>query len=222
MKTVTSVSGGKTSAMMALEFPTDHYIFAVVLVIALGFGGYQGYQAYAAHQGEKASRLLTEFEQAIAEQNATKAEALAASLAADHEGSMHHALAAMRMAKSLVGAGSLEKAAAWLEPIKDHSDEGLAWITRLRLSSLYIDLNQLEKALGVLNEAEPVEAVLAQVNDRRGDVLVLLGRNDEARTAWKAALAAWGGEPPKSAAADLVSRKLASLPSFMAEPAIRQ
>jgi hypothetical protein len=31
MKSVTSVSGGKTSAMMALEFPTDHYIFAVVL-----------------------------------------------------------------------------------------------------------------------------------------------------------------------------------------------
>jgi len=31
MKTVTSVSGGKTSAMMAIEFPTDHYIFAVVL-----------------------------------------------------------------------------------------------------------------------------------------------------------------------------------------------
>lgn len=31
MKTVTSVSGGKTSAMMALEFPTDHYIFAIVL-----------------------------------------------------------------------------------------------------------------------------------------------------------------------------------------------
>ena len=31
MKSITSVSGGKTSAMMALEFPTDHYIFAVVL-----------------------------------------------------------------------------------------------------------------------------------------------------------------------------------------------
>jgi len=31
MKTVSSVSGGKTSAMMAIEFPTDHYIFAVVL-----------------------------------------------------------------------------------------------------------------------------------------------------------------------------------------------
>lgn len=31
MKTVTSVSGGKTSSMMAIEFPTDHYIFAVVL-----------------------------------------------------------------------------------------------------------------------------------------------------------------------------------------------
>jgi Uncharacterized protein conserved in bacteria len=81
------------------------FIFAAVLVIALGFGGYQGYQAYAAHQGEKASRLLTEFEQAIAEQNVTKAEALATSLASDHKGSMHHALAAMRMAKSLVGAG---------------------------------------------------------------------------------------------------------------------
>ena len=31
MKSVSSVSGGKTSAMMAIEFPTDHYIFAVVL-----------------------------------------------------------------------------------------------------------------------------------------------------------------------------------------------
>lgn len=31
MKTITSVSGGKTSAMMAVEFPTDHYVFAVVL-----------------------------------------------------------------------------------------------------------------------------------------------------------------------------------------------
>lgn len=198
------------------------FIFTAVVVIALGFGGYQGYQVYSAHQGEKASRLLTEFEQAIAEQNVTKAEALAASLASDHKGSMHHALAAMRMAKSLVGAGSLEKAAQWLEPIKNHSDEGLAWITRIRLSSLYIDLNQLEKALLVLDEAQPVEAMLAQVNDRRGDVLVLLGRNDEARKAWQLALAAWGGEPPKSAAADLVSRKLASMPSFMAEPAIRQ
>lgn len=31
MKTVTSISGGKTSSMMAVEFPTDHYVFAVVL-----------------------------------------------------------------------------------------------------------------------------------------------------------------------------------------------
>lgn len=32
MKAVTSVSGGKTSCMMALEFPTDYYVFAVVLI----------------------------------------------------------------------------------------------------------------------------------------------------------------------------------------------
>lgn len=31
MKSVTSVSGGKTSAYMALHYPTDYYIFAVVL-----------------------------------------------------------------------------------------------------------------------------------------------------------------------------------------------
>ncbi len=198
------------------------FIVAAVLVIALSFGGYQGYQAYAIHQGQKASRLLSQFEQAIVKQNFEEAQALAESLSSDHKGSTHHALAAMRMAKSLVSAGSLEKATEWLEPIKNHSDKGLAWIARLRLSSLYIDLNQLEKALSVLNEAEPVEAALAQVNDRRGDVLVLMGRNDEARKAWQEALSAWGGEPPKSAAADLVSRKLASLPSFMAEPAIKQ
>lgn len=31
MKLVSSISGGKTSAMMAVEFPADHYVFAVVL-----------------------------------------------------------------------------------------------------------------------------------------------------------------------------------------------
>jgi len=31
MKTITSVSGGKTSCMMSLKFPTDYYVFAVVL-----------------------------------------------------------------------------------------------------------------------------------------------------------------------------------------------
>jgi hypothetical protein len=31
MKTITSISGGKTSSMMAVEFPTDHYVFSVVL-----------------------------------------------------------------------------------------------------------------------------------------------------------------------------------------------
>lgn len=31
MKSVTSVSGGKTSAYMALHYPTDYYVFAVVL-----------------------------------------------------------------------------------------------------------------------------------------------------------------------------------------------
>ncbi|MGL5061380.1 MAG: hypothetical protein ACRC62_15510 [Microcoleus sp.] len=31
MKTITSVSGGKTSAYMAIHYPTDEYIFAVVL-----------------------------------------------------------------------------------------------------------------------------------------------------------------------------------------------
>lgn len=31
MKTITSLSGGKSSSMMALRFPTDHYVFAVVL-----------------------------------------------------------------------------------------------------------------------------------------------------------------------------------------------
>lgn len=31
MKSITSLSGGKSSSMMALRFPTDHYVFAVVL-----------------------------------------------------------------------------------------------------------------------------------------------------------------------------------------------
>ena len=66
------------------------------------------------------------------------------------------------------------------------SDESVAWIARVRAATVLMDLERLPEALQQL-EGEPPAAALGMVQDRRGDVLSLMKRWDEARSAWEAA-----------------------------------
>jgi predicted negative regulator of RcsB-dependent stress response len=66
------------------------------------------------------------------------------------------------------------------------SDEGLQAIARLRLASLLVDQKAYDEALKVLGATVPA-SFSALVADRRGDVLMLQGRKDEARTEYSRA-----------------------------------
>ena len=59
-------------------------------------------------------------------------------------------------------------------------------IARLRLAGLLLDAKQYDAALKALDAASAKEFA-ALVADRRGDVLLAQGKNDEARAAYQAA-----------------------------------
>ena len=76
-----------------------------------------------------------------------------------------------------------------------------------------MDLDRLPEALQQL-EGEPPVAALGVVQDRRGDVLSLMKRWDEARSAWEAAQKTLQANAEDARGAELVARKLASLDAF--------
>ncbi|MFM1879909.1 MAG: hypothetical protein RLZZ344_143 [Pseudomonadota bacterium] len=192
------------------------WILTLGWIVLLATAGYQGWTAWQAHQGEKASALLSGVERAIQEQDLEKATAVGKTLVENHSGSDQHVLAAFRIAKAYAAGSQFDEAAQWLRPAVEARDPALGWVARLRLSAVLIDLDQLPQALASL-EGAPPESFVPQVDDRRGDIHALLGKPAEAATAWKSALTALGGEPPKSALADIVARKIASLEAFSAQ-----
>lgn len=191
------------------------WIMALAWAVLLGVASYQGWSLWQSHQGQKASALLLAVEEALAAQDLEKAQALGKTLESDHAGSDQHVLAAFRLAKAHAAASQLEQAAQWLGPAVNAKDQGLAWMARLRWSAVLIDQDQLPQALSVL-EGEPPASFVAQVDDRRGDILALQDQAPQAKAAWAKALQQLGGEPPKSALADLVARKIASIDAFSA------
>jgi predicted negative regulator of RcsB-dependent stress response len=194
------------------------WILSLGWAILIAVAGYQGWTAWQSHQGQKASGLLSALEQAVQDQDLDQATALGKTLAENHAGTDQHVLAAFRIAKAYAAGSQFEEAAQWLRPATLARDPGLAWVARLRLSAVLIDLDQLPQALAAL-EGSPPEAFLAQVDDRRGDIHALLGEFDQAVASWNKALTALGGEPPKSALADIVARKIASTEAFKAQSA---
>jgi predicted negative regulator of RcsB-dependent stress response len=192
------------------------WILSLGWAILISVAAYQGWNAWQAHQGEKASGLLSAVEQAVQEQKLEEAAALGKTLAESHTGTDQHVLAAFRIAKAFAAGSQFEEAAQWLRPATKARDMGLAWVARLRLSAVLIDLDQLPQALSSL-DGTPPESFVSQVDDRRGDIHALMGQFDEASAAWNKALTALGGEPPKSALADIVARKIASLEAFKAQ-----
>jgi len=128
--------------------------------------------------------------------------------------------------------GGLVAARVQLEPQREAARAALQWVAdegriaelrevaRLRLAGVLLDDGRAEDALRVL-DAVALPAFAALVADRRGDALLALGRRDEARAAYQAALAAMS---PELDYRQLVEAKLVALggapaPAAAAAPA---
>lgn len=161
-------------------------ILGILVAAVLAFAGVWGWQSWQTSRADASGLLYESLEQALDAQDFEKAEAAYAQVRADYRGTTHADLSALRMAKAYVAAAKLDQAAEALRLAAESKDEALGWVAKTRLAAVLIDQDQLQEALKVL-EGSPPTALEGMVQDRRGDVLVLLGRKDEARQAYLAA-----------------------------------
>ena len=118
-------------------------------------------------------------------------------------------MAALQIAKVNLEAGDKGAAAAQLRWVIDKSGHPeLVQIARLRLAGVLIDEKAYDEALKLVSGDVP-DALAASFADRRGDVLMAMGKAEEARAAYQQALDKAGGQHPMR---PIIQLKLDALP----------
>jgi len=164
-------------------------IVAVVLVVG-GWFGYQGYESQQQATGEAASAIyqeMLEINNSEKEEDLGRRAQILDQLKNEFGSTPYAQFAALFKAKDAVEAKDFDAAIAELTYVKDTaSDESLVHLATVRLARVLNDQNQSEEALALLN-VENVGAFEFNYQDVKGDVLMKLGRKDEARAAYEKA-----------------------------------
>ncbi len=166
-----------------------------VLLALVAVFGWQGWQKYQANQAHGASilyqQLLEEALNPAGQADTAKVVELAGKLKNEFGGSHYAQYASLFVAKLAVEADKLDDAAAELQAIVDKpADDKLAELARQRLARVLSAQDKTEEALQVLTVKAAEDAFLASREELRGDLLVRLGRHDEAYEAYTKAKAA--------------------------------
>ena len=189
-------------------------IVAVILALGLGFG-WQGWQKHQEQQAAAASDSYQAMLQQLTgnESDADTAELvrLGEGIKAEYPRSTYAQFAALHLARLAVLSGDLAKAEAELRWVLGRADKGsdTQQLAQLRLARVLASKGEQEQALSILESAE-AGSYQAAYAVAKGDTLLMLGRNDEARAAYTSAmvLASRGGAQVNLA---MVQQKLQSL-----------
>lgn len=166
---------------------------AIVLGVGLGFAGIFGYQGYQQSQVERAGAVAERYralrESINAEQLETATKQLE-SMVADFGNSGFAALARLQVAELATRSEQWDQARAALTELAEQSVmPELREIASLRLARLDLQVGEVEQALARLDKVG--SPAMAGIRDHlRGDALTHLGRVEDARAAYTAALAA--------------------------------
>lgn len=190
------------------------YAMAVVLGVALAFGGIFGWRQWQTYQVTQ-SHLVSEryglFQELLEEGDFVQAQAMREELREGHSRHAYTALAGLEIAGAYVDRGELDRAAEiYDEVLAQRKLDALHPIARLRLSRLQLSLGDAEAAMATLGGVAPpgFESVYAEV---RGDIELQRGNPEKARVAYQEALE--NLLPDAAGAAQLLELKLQSLQS---------
>jgi predicted negative regulator of RcsB-dependent stress response len=164
---------------------------ALALVVVFGW---QGWQKYQTSQSAGASQLYQQLlETALnpsGQPDAAKVAELANRLKSDFADSHYAQYGSLFVAKVAVESGKLDDAAAELQAIiAKPVDATLGELARQRLARVLAAQEKAEEALKLL-EGDVDRAYLASREELKGDLLVRLGRSDDAHAAYMKAKAA--------------------------------
>jgi predicted negative regulator of RcsB-dependent stress response len=181
--------------------------------VALGFlalFGWRQYGEYRNSQAEAAAAVYQSLKLATEAKNEVEAATLLAQLRSEYPSSAYTPQAGLLVASSLLVAAP-ERSAEELRKVMDESsdDPELAMIARLRLARVLAYQEKYDEALQLLSVQAPGQFA-GRVNEVKGDIQTALGRVDEARAAYLAAMVADGSELLDR---NFVQMKLNDLPS---------
>ncbi|KIU49738.1 MULTISPECIES: tetratricopeptide repeat protein [Pseudomonas] len=163
----------------------------LALVVVLGW---QTWQKYQGNQSQGASNLY----QALLETTLTptgqpdmaQVADLSGKLKSEFGGTAYAQYASLFVAKVAVESGKLDDAASELKSVLDKpADATLGEIARQRLARVLAAQNKVDDALKLL-DGDADKAFLASREELKGDLLVQLGRADDAHAAYQKAKAA--------------------------------
>ena len=164
-----------------------------LLVLVLGaFAAWNGWNYWQREQGQKAGGMFEELERAALAGDADKTGRVFADLKANFPRTAFTEQGGLLAAKVQFEKGQADAAKASLTWVADNArEEEIKTAARLRLAAVLTEGKLYDEALKALAGATApnFEALVA---DRRGDVLAIQGKKDEARAAYQAAYTAMG------------------------------
>ncbi|MDH4561699.1 YfgM family protein [Pseudomonas sp. BN411] len=180
------------------------------LALAVVFG-WQAWQKYETNQAQGASVVYQQLLETALNPSGTpdsaKVAELAGKLKSDFGGTHYAQYGSLFVAKVAVDAGKLDDAAAELKAVLDKpADATLGELARQRLARVLAAQGKAEDALKLL-EGDADKAFSASREELKGDLLVQLGRADDAHAAYLKAKAAL----PEDAAVGGLQMKLDDL-----------
>ncbi|UCG98755.1 MAG: tetratricopeptide repeat protein [Burkholderiales bacterium] len=188
-------------------------VLTAVTAVLLAIAAFNGWRWYERHEAGNAAVLYEQFVGALAGTDLARKKELAGTLIERYGRTVYAPMAALQIAKANAEAGDTGAARAQLRWVIDKSGHAeLVHIARLRLAGVLLDEKAYDEALQVLSGEVP-DALVASFADRRGDILLAMGKTDDARTAYKDALDKAGGQHPMR---PIIQLKLDALPPVAA------
>ncbi|QXG34064.1 tetratricopeptide repeat protein [Pseudomonas viridiflava] len=167
----------------------------LALIVVLGW---QFWQRYQANQSQGASMLYQQLlETALTpsgQADTTRVAEISGKLKSEYGGTTYAQYGSLFVAKVAVDTGKLDDAAAELKIVADKpANETLGEIARQRLARVLAAQNKADDALKLL-DGDAEKSFLASREELKGDLLVQLGRTDEAHAAYQKAKSALSEE----------------------------
>lgn len=155
-------------------------ISTVVILVAGAAAAWNGYQYWQNRQAAQAAALFDAVDVAAASADQARVEQAFSDLKSKYAGTTQAGQAGLVVAKAMQSAGNTKGAQDALEWVAaQSSDGGLKAIAQLRLSSLLMDQKNYDEALRQLSGDFPSE-FSSVVADRKGDILLLQDKRQEA------------------------------------------
>jgi len=163
-------------------------VLLALIAAALAVAGWNGWHWYQRNQAAQASALYDALAKAAGAGDAKALRDAGGALTEGYPRTLYASMGALAAARFHFDRGELKSAKAQLQWVIDRSSsEEYRQIARLRLANVLLDEKAYDEALKLL-EDKPADAYAAQVAALRGDVLLALGRRDEAKAAYRLAL----------------------------------